>query len=87
MLEETAVSGVGRKVVPNRERLNREQSVTEALEFPSRTGKIFSLFFFSSLHTSHKTDITVVLLVCITTHKSGIIVMSLIAEQSTRVIL
>ena len=39
------MSDVGRKVVPDKGRLNRERPVTKALEFPTCTGKSF--FFFS----------------------------------------
>ena len=35
------MSDMGRKVVADKGRLNRERSVTKALEFPSCTGKIF----------------------------------------------
>ena len=35
----TAVSDVGRKVVSDKRRLNRDRPVTEALEFSSCTGK------------------------------------------------
>ena len=36
------MSDMGRKVVPDKGRLNRERLVTEAPEFPSCTGKSFS---------------------------------------------
>ena len=35
------MSDVGRKVVPDKGRLNRERPVTKALEFPSCTGMRF----------------------------------------------
>ena len=41
MWEGTAVSDVGRKIVPDKGRLNRERPVTKDLEFPSCTGKSF----------------------------------------------
>ena len=39
------MSDVGRKVVPDKGRLNRERPVTKALEFPSCTEKSFFFFF------------------------------------------
>ena len=41
------MSDVGKEVVPDKSRLNRERPVTKALEFPSCTGKSF--FFPSEL--------------------------------------
>ena len=43
------MSDVGRKVVPDKGRLNRERPVTKAIEFPSCTEKsfFFSFLFFS----------------------------------------
>ena len=40
------MSDVGRKVVPDKGRQNRERPVTKTLEFPSRTGKVFCFFLF-----------------------------------------
>ena len=36
------MSDVGRKIVPDKGRLNRERPVTKAIEFPFCIGKIFS---------------------------------------------
>ena len=42
------MSDVGRKIVPDKGRLNRARQVTKALEFPFCTGKFFLIFFFKS---------------------------------------
>ena len=42
------MSDVGRKIVPDKGRLNRDRPVTKALKFPFCTGKFF-VFFSSEL--------------------------------------
>ena len=47
------MSDVGRKVVPDKGRLNRERPVTKAIEFPSCTEKSF---VFSSSHQNRNRE-------------------------------
>ena len=51
------MSDVGRKVVPDKGRLNRERPVTKAIEFPSCTGKSERVVcFFSSSHQNRNRE-------------------------------